>query len=62
MEARRGKSETGFGDSRYLGVFKEIIRDPVWQEHFDLAFRPSFNDVLEHIQNKLGKGIAVGVS
>ena len=27
----------------YLEVFREIMRDPRWLEHFDLAFRPSFD-------------------
>ena len=27
----------------YLEVFRDIMRNPLWQEHFDLVFRPSFD-------------------
>ena len=46
MEARRRKSETGVGDSRFFSsveVFGEIMRDPRWRKQFDLVFRPSFD-------------------
>ena len=26
----------------YLKVFREIVLNPLWLEHFDFAFRPSF--------------------
>ena len=37
MEARRRKSEAEFGDSRLFGVLREIIRDPLWLEHFNVS-------------------------
>ena len=59
----------------YLEMFREIVRDPRWREHFDLASRPSFDArgrlligppcsalSWERVQTILGKNVAVGVS
>ena len=59
----------------YLEVFREIMLDPRWREQFDLAFRPSFDELgrrligppcsalsWERIQTILGKDVAVGVA
>ena len=45
MEARRRKSELELVIRDYLEVFREIMRDPRWREQFDLAFRPSFDEL-----------------